>query len=147
MPSINLNVALGPNSLNNMIGSLIAGVIAPVYTGGAIEAEIAVATAEQNATIEAYRQNALIAFQEVENALASEKYLAERYKYSKTMASEYKAAYDMTVKKYDVGQSTVLEVLIIQGKWVASEIVKVDVAKSRLINRVNLHLALGGSFK
>ena len=147
MPSINLNVALGPNSVNNMIGSLIAGVIAPVYTGGAIEAEIDIATAEQNATIEAYRQNALIAFQEVENALASEKYLASRYKYSKTMAFEYKAAYDMTVKKYDVGQSTVLEILLIQGKWVAAEIIKVDVAKSRLINRVNLHLALGGSFK
>ena len=147
LPSINLNVDLGPNSMNNMIGSLIAGIIAPIYTGGAIEAEVDIATAEQKASIEEYRQNALTAFQEVENTLASEKYLAARYKYTRTMASEYKAAYDMTVKQYDVGESTVLEVLVVQGKWVRAEITKMQIAKQRLVNRVNLHLALGGSFK
>jgi len=147
LPSINLNVDLGPNSMNNMIGSLIAGIIAPIYTGGAIEAQVDIATAEQNASIESYRQSALTAFQEVENALASEKYLAARYKYTTTMASEYKQAYDMTIQKYDVGESTVLEVLVVQGKWVRAEITKMDVEKQRLVNRVNLHLALGGSFK
>jgi len=147
LPSINLNVDLGPNSMNNMIGSLIAGIASPIYTGGAIEAEVDIATAEQKESIENYRQSALTAFQEVENTLASDKYLAARFKYTKTMASEYKAAYDMTIQKYDVGESTVLGVLVVQGKWVAAEITKMEVAKQRLVNRVNLHLALGGSFK
>ena len=147
LPSINLNVDLGPNSMNNMIGSLIAGIVSPIYTGGAIEAEVDIATAEQKESIENYRQSALTAFQEVENTLASDKYLAARYKYTTTMASEYRAAYDMTIQKYDVGESTVLAVLVVQGKWVSAEITKMEIAKQRLVNRVNLHLALGGSFK
>jgi len=53
----------------------------------------------------------------------------------------------MTVERYRIGDSSVLDIIIVQGKWVAAEIKKMQVLKQRLINRVNLHLALGGSFK
>jgi outer membrane protein TolC len=52
----------------------------------------------------------------------------------------------MTKEKYRIGESTILDILIIQGKWIKAEILKLQVIKRRLINRVNLHLALGGSF-
>jgi len=63
-----------------------------------------------------------------------------------TMVKEYKTAYKMTVEKYRIGESTVLDILIIQGKWIAAEIKRLQIVKRRLINRINLHLALGGSF-
>ncbi|BAF72935.1 TolC family protein [Sulfurovum sp. NBC37-1] len=146
MPNIRLNLGLGPNSLNDAITSLAGGILAPVYTGGAIEAQVAVANAEQKEAIAQYAKTTLRAFQEVENALAGEKHLATRYKATQEMVKEYKAAYTMTVEKYRIGQSTVLDILIIQGKWISAEIQKLQVTKKRLINRVNLYLALGGSF-
>jgi len=146
LPSINLKFSLGPNSINDAITSLATGLYAPLYTGGAIEAQVAVANAEQKAAIATYAKTALKAFQEVENALASEKHLSARLKYVSTMVKEYKTAYKMTVERYRIGDSSVLDIIIVQGKWVAAEIKKVQVLKQRLINRVNLHLALGGSF-
>ena len=146
LPNVRLTLGLGPNSINDAITSLAGGILAPVYTGGAIEAQVAMANAEQKAAIAQYAKTALKAFQEVENALADEKHLAARYNSTSIMVKEYKTAYKMTVEKYRIGQSTVLDILIVQGKWIAAEIQKLQVIKRRLINRVNLHLALGGSF-
>jgi outer membrane protein TolC len=53
----------------------------------------------------------------------------------------------MTVETYRIGESSVLDILLIQSKWIAAEMQRMQVMKQRLINRVNLHLALGGSFK
>jgi len=146
MPNVRLKLGIGPNSINDAVSSLTAGIFAPLYTGGAIEAQIATATAEQKEAIAAYAATALRALQEVENALASEKHLARRYSYVSTMVKEYKTAYDMTIEKYRIGESTILDILIIQGKWIKAEIAKMSIAKQRLINRVRLYLALGGSF-
>ena len=146
MPSIRLKLGLGPNTLNDAITNLSAGLFAPLYTGGAIEAQVEMANADQKAAIAAYAKTALKAFQEVENALAVERHLLTRLKYVKTMVKEYKTAYDMTVEKYRIGESTVLDILIIQGKWISAKIKKIKIVKKILINRANLHLALGGSF-
>ncbi|SFV53929.1 Outer membrane component of tripartite multidrug resistance system [hydrothermal vent metagenome] len=146
LPNVRLKLGLGPNSINDAITSLTAGIFAPLYTGGAIEAQVDTATAEQKAAIASYAWTALRAFQEVEDRLAAEKHMAVRYTYISTMVKEYKTAYDMTIEKYRIGESTVLDILVIQGKWIKAEIAKLQIAKERLINRVNLHLALGGSF-
>jgi outer membrane protein TolC len=37
-------------------------------------------------------------------------------------------------------------VLNVQTKWINARILKTQILKERLVNRVNLHLALGGSF-
>ncbi len=44
-------------------------------------------------------------------------------------------------------QITLLDVLTVENKWIASRIAEIDVAGQRLVNRVNLHLALSGSFE
>ena len=147
LPNVNLRLSLGPNSINDAISSLAGGVLAPVYTGGAIEAQVAVATADQKAAIANYALTALRAFKEVENALAAEKHLSARLGHVETMVKEYHTAYKMTVETYRIGESSVLDILLIQSKWIAAEMQRMQVMKQRLINRVNLHLALGGSFK
>jgi multidrug efflux system outer membrane protein len=58
--------------------SLSAGLIAPLYTGGAREAQLDGATASQQAAIAAYGAAALTAFEEVETALTNERLLTER---------------------------------------------------------------------
>jgi NodT family efflux transporter outer membrane factor (OMF) lipoprotein len=147
MPNIRLKLGVGPNSINDAITSLSSGIFAPLYTGGAIEAQIAVATADQKSAVASYANRALKAFQEVENALSAEKILRKRYEYLKTTEKEYNIAYKMTVERYRIGESSVLDIIIVQGQWIAAEIARVQVAKKLLINRINLHLALGGSFE
>jgi NodT family efflux transporter outer membrane factor (OMF) lipoprotein len=146
LPRFTFSAGLGVNSLTDAISGLAAGVFAPLYTGGAIEAEVAKATAEQKGAIAAYAQKALQAFKEVETALSNEDALAREEEYGRTMVKENKIAYEQTKKRYEIGEDTMFDVLNIQQQWIGAQVSALDVASKRLANRVALHLALGGSF-
>lgn len=105
------------------------------------------ATADQKKAIAAYAQKALEAFKEVESTLAAEQYLQDRESYLVTVTEENKKAYDLTMKQFEVGKIDFLDVLTVQNDWLGARIAELDIAMQRLINRVNLHLALGGSFE
>lgn len=51
------------------------------------------------------------------------------------------------MKQFEIGKIDFLDVLTVQNDWLAARIAELDIAMQRLINRVNLHLALGGSFE
>ncbi len=147
LPRFNFSLGVGINSINDAISGLTAGLFGPLYTGGAIEAEVDKATAVQKEAIAVYAQAALTAFKEVEGSLAAEEHLLKREEYLEIEVTENKKAYDQTMKQYEIGQISLLDVLTVENKWIESRIAEMDVAGKRLVNRVNLHLALGGSFE
>jgi len=147
LPRFNFSLGVGLNSINDAISGLTAGLFGPLYTGGAIEAEVDKATAVQKEAIAVYAQAALTAFKEVEGSLAAEEHLLKREEYLEIEVTENKKAYDQTMKQYEIGQISLLDVLTVENKWIESRIAEMDVAGKRLVNRVNLHLALGGSFE
>jgi outer membrane protein, multidrug efflux system len=147
LPRFSFSLGIGLNTINDAIAGLSAGLFGPLYTGGAIEAEVDKATAEQKGAIASYAQAALQAFKEVEESLAAEEHLLKRVEYLELEVRENKKAYDQTMQQYEIGQITLLDVLTVENKWIASRIAEMDVAGQRLVNRVNLHLALGGSFE
>jgi len=147
LPRFTFSAGIGTNSLNDAISGLAAGVFAPLYTGGAIEAQVDKATAEQKAAIAAYAQKALQAFKEVETALANEDHLAKQEEYLLVVVKENKIAYEQTKKQHEIGQGSLIDVLNVQGQWVGAQIAALDISGKRLTNRVALHLALGGSFE
>ena len=63
------------------------------------------------------------------------------------VVAENFSALQLTRKQYEVGRIDLLSVLVIQNRWIASQISLLNVKDLRLIERVNLHLALGGSFE
>lgn len=146
LPRFSFSAGAGVTNLGDAISNLSAGVFAPLYTGGAIEAEVEIATADQKKAIANYAQKALQAFKEVETALAGEQYLLDREGYLQAVEIENLKAYKLTQKQFDVGKIDFLDVLTVQNKWLAARIVRLDVTMQRLINRVSLHQALGGSF-
>lgn len=146
LPSFNFSIGLGVSNLKDAASSLAAGIFAPLYTGGAIEAEVEKATAEQKQAIALYAQKALDAFKEVENTMAAEEALSNREEYLRLVVDENFSAYELTQKQFDVGKISFLDVLTVQGKWIEAQIASIDVSTRRLLNRVSLHLALGGSF-
>lgn len=144
LPRFSLTAGLG---FGDVISSLTAGLFAPLYTGGALEAQLDGATASQQAAIAAYGAAALNAFEEVETALTNEKLLAEREGFLQSIVSNEYKAYEIERIRYDEGATDILSVLQIQSRWVAGRIALLRLQNGRLAQRINLHLALGGSFE
>jgi len=148
LPSVTLTASAGGASgLDDMIGSLGAGLFAPIFTGGALEAQVQQADADQQAAIAVYGQSLLKAFEEVETSLTNEALFEQREQYLRSAEANSEKAYDMSRAQYDVGQVDLLSVLQIQAKWIGARVGVVNIASNRLIQRVDLHLALGGSFE
>jgi multidrug efflux system outer membrane protein len=147
LPSFDLSVSAGYTSLADFIGSLSAGIIAPLYTGGALEGQLEIATADQMAAIAVYGQAVLTAFLEVENALANERIFTRRLALLEEIVDDNQRAYQLAVKQYEVGRIEVLNVLQIQARVLAARSALIRIQNERLATRIDLHLALGGSFE
>ena len=148
LPSFNLTAAAGVDSgLNDAIGSLAAGVVAPIFTGGALKAQIETATADQQAAIAAYGQTLLAAFEEVETALSNEGLFEDRQRFLERVVGENEKALEIAQLQYEVGKIDLLSVLQLQARVIGARTSLIRVRNERLAQRVNLHLALGGSFE
>jgi outer membrane protein, multidrug efflux system len=148
LPAFNLSVGVGGVSgIDEAIGTLAAGGYAPLYTGGAIEAQIDIANADQQAAIGAYGAAVLGAFEQVEAALTNEGLLQRREVFIDTSLENNLQAYTLAKKQYDVGQIDLLSVLQMQSRWIGARVTQVSIKNQRLAQRIDLHLALGGSFE
>ncbi len=147
LPSFDLSLSAGYTSLTDFIAQLGAGLTAPLYTGGALEGQIEVATADQKAAVAAYGKAILTAFQDVENAMANERFFAKREELLQRAVDYNQKAYELALAQYEVGRIEVLNVLQIQARVLASKSALIAIQNERLATRVDLHLALGGSFE
>jgi outer membrane protein TolC len=148
LPSFSLNASIGASSgLGEAIGNLGAGIVAPLYTGGALEAQLDIANADQEAAIGAYGSALLQAFEEVETALTNEQLLERREGYLSGAVDNNRQAFRLAQTQYEVGQTDLLSVLQMQSRWIGARVNLLNVRNQRLAQRINLHLALGGSFE
>jgi multidrug efflux system outer membrane protein len=148
LPSFPLSVSVGGSSdLSGLIGDLSAGIVAPLYTGGALEAQLEIATADQDAAIAAFGATVLQALEQVEAGLTNEALLERREMFLSQSVDNNKQAYDLALKQFDVGQIDLLSVLQMQSRWIGARTGLLRVKNARLAGRINLHLALGGGFE
>jgi multidrug efflux system outer membrane protein len=148
LPNLTLNVSGGVDSqLSDLIGSLGAGLVAPLFTGGALGAQLEAANADQKAAMAAYGQAVLTAFREVEDALGNERLFTDRETYLQSVVESNQKAVEMARVRFDEGQIDLLSVIQIQARVIAARASLIRIRGERLAQRVNLHLALGGSFQ
>jgi multidrug efflux system outer membrane protein len=133
--------------LDAVLWSLAAGVTQPIFFGGELKAAQDIRTAEQKAAAASYTGTALRAFEDVENALASDYYLRKREGALGEMVSSSADAVKFGRAQFDQGQADTFTILRLAGENLAAKIELTKVRASRLRERVNLHLALGGDFK
>src|SRR5262249_21799226 len=88
---------------NDIEWSVGGTVLAPLFRGGALAAQVKVRTAEQDAAIAAFGSAALKAFSEVEDALSSERAMREREAILTTAAAEAERAVGFAQTRYRVG--------------------------------------------
>jgi len=131
---------------DNPVWSVGGNLLFPLFTGGALQAQVDVRTAEQKAAFAEFARVGSRAFGEVENALAAAYNLDAR---DETLAGAIAAnerGLGFSRVRLDVGsgdQRAVLQQLLALHGSRASH---VHVRAERLIQRVNLHLALGGDY-
>jgi outer membrane protein TolC len=118
----------------------------PIYEGGALRAQIRIATAQQDQAVAHFGSVALKAFDEVEVELTNERLLAERLPHTEGSVLDHTEAVRVAELRYRAGNMDLLSVLQLQQGQIQSQVDLIKLRDAQLANRINLHLALGGSF-
>ena len=134
------------DDLEQTTASASATTVIPLYTGGALTAQVDVRTAEQKIAVADYARRALVALGEVEDALNADQVLAERERILADAASASRESTRLEQDAYRVGKSDLRAVNQRQLAQWGAEVALLHVQRERLARRVDLHLALGGNF-
>jgi outer membrane protein, multidrug efflux system len=133
-------------SRDNPVWNLGANLLAPIYKGGALQTQVKIRTAEQGQAIASYAAIGLRAFGEVENALASEIAAREREQILAQTLADNQRAYEVVQTQFKVGSTDLRFVAQRQLALNATQSAVIRMRAEQRVQRVNLHLALGGSF-
>jgi NodT family efflux transporter outer membrane factor (OMF) lipoprotein len=131
---------------DNPVWSAGASLLAPIYRGGALQAQVEIRSAEQKQALAEYARAGLRAFNDVENALASEATLQAREQLLVKAAADNARALDFARQRYHIGAVDLRAVSQQQLALFAAQATLLRVQSEARVQRVNLHLALGGSF-
>ena len=153
LPSIGLTASAGASSgLASLTGNggffnIGGNFLAPIFDGGKRQADVKIATADQEQALAAYGQTALRALKEVEDALTADTTLERRETLQQSAVSDTQEALRLRQIEADAGKADTLSVLQLKAKLDLAKSGLITLRQSRRAERVNLHLALGGSFE
>jgi NodT family efflux transporter outer membrane factor (OMF) lipoprotein len=131
---------------SNPVWSAGASLMAPLFLGGQLQGQVEVRTAEQTQAVAEYGRIGARAFGEVENALSAGFALETREAILRQAVAENERALELANIRYRVGSGDLRGVLQQSLALYAARVSLIRVRSERLVQRVNLHLALGGSF-
>jgi NodT family efflux transporter outer membrane factor (OMF) lipoprotein len=131
---------------DNPVWSIGGSVFAPLFRGGQLRAQVEIRNAEQEEAIAGYVQTALVAFGDVENALSSEFALEARETILGSAVVDAARALELAETRYRVGSGDLRGVEQQQLTYHSTRMNLLRVQSERRVQRVNLHLALGGGF-
>jgi len=128
------------------IWSVGASVLAPLFEGGRLRANVEAAAARRDQAAFGYRRTALIAFREVEDSLAAVDRLAEQERDLAAQRTAVAEALRHATNRYRAGYASYLEQLDAQRALLNVELSLVQVEADRLNALVALYLAMGGGW-
>ncbi len=153
-PRFSLTTTFGTSSdqLRNLLSaellvwSLLGNVVQPVFNRGRLKAGVTLNQARAEEAAARYESAVLAAYNDVEAALAAEEVLRRRLEAIEDAAEQSVAARDLAEQRYRSGLAGIITLLAAQRTAIDSESQLLTLRRLQLDNRVNLHLALGGSF-
>ena len=155
LPSISLTASVDDISSdlfvlqdrNNPVWSAGASLLQPVFNAGALQTQVRIRTAEQKQSIAEYGQIGARAFAEVEDALSAEFAANRRAAVLARAVAENQAALEFGRQRFKVGSGDLRAVSQQQLAVFGTNSALLRVQSERLVQRVNLYLALGGGFE
>lgn len=153
-PSFKLTGSTGSttDALSNIINSnfgvwsLGASATQWLLTGGQVRSEIRVRKSTQRESLANLHKTVLHAFGEVEQSLASERWLQRREREIHEALLLAHAASTAAEDDYRDGNGDVLTLFVAQSRRIQLDSRYATLRRLRLTNQVDLHLALGGGF-
>jgi outer membrane protein, multidrug efflux system len=131
----------------NPTGGLGGTLLAPIYQGGSLKAQVKIRTLEQKEAVAQYARLALRALGDVENALAAGQSLAGRETMLRQVMTDQQRALELSRIRYRVGSDDLRSVQQQELNVNSARLSLLRVQSEQLAQRANLHLALGGSFE
>mgnify|MGYP001411813729 CR=1 FL=1 len=150
MPSINLGASAGvavSDLLANPIGlwSLGGSILAPIFQGGKLQAQLDGATAQRDQAAWAYRSAVLNAFREVEDRMAVLANLKEQEVALEAQRTAVADALRHARNRYRAGYTPYIEQVDAQRALLSVELSLVQVRANELTTTVGLYQAVGGA--
>jgi len=130
-----------------VIGSLIGGLTAPIFSGGALRAERDRAEAAARTQLAVYASTVLTAWREAEDAIHADAALADRVEALTAAAEEAAEAEALVLRQYTSGVATIFELLDAQSRRISAESFLISARRERATNRVDLYLAIAGNYR
>jgi multidrug efflux system outer membrane protein len=143
---IDSNILRFKKDFENPVGGVGGKVGVPLYTGGALEAQAEIRTLEQREAVAQYASAALRALNGVETALSATSTLDDRRVLLERAVSENTNALELARTQQRVGKIDMRAVQQHELAVHSADMAMLRVRCERLMQRVNLHLALGGGF-
>jgi multidrug efflux system outer membrane protein len=128
------------------VWNLGANMLGPLFDGGEREAQVRLAQANEQEALANYVKTAQRAFLEVETALGNERVLRAREIELDDATRRLLRSRDATEVRYGEGEATILDVNQVHADYARAARALLQVRQELLQQRINLHLALGGSF-
>ena len=131
---------------DNPVWSAGANLLMPLFTGGALKTQVEIRTAEQKEAVAQYAAIGLRAFADVEDALASELASRDRQRILSGQLDDSQRSLDLSRVRYRVGSGDLRGVEQRQLVYSGNRALLLRMQAEQRIQRINLHLALGGGF-
>jgi len=132
---------------DNPVWSAGASLTAPIFLGGQLQSQVEIRTAEQKQALAEYGAVGARAFGEVESALSAAVTLEEREAILREAVTENERGLEFANQRYRVGVGDLRAVQQQSLALSAARTALLHVQAERLVQRINLHLALGGGFE
>jgi NodT family efflux transporter outer membrane factor (OMF) lipoprotein len=152
LPQVALSASLGQLFTNALdydpvtVWSLGGSVLAPIFAGGRLTAQVDVSTARRDQAAFAYRGVVLTAFQEVETALSGVQRYNEQFGRVLRRRDILLRSVALATDRYKGGYASYLEQLDAQRNLYSTELEAITVRQDQLNNTVALYQALGGGW-
>ncbi|WP_050491932.1 efflux transporter outer membrane subunit, partial [Pseudomonas putida] len=139
--------AQAANLLRNPVFNLGAGLTAPIFNHGRLQAERDKTVARQQELLETYRGVIVTSFGEVEKALNSIDGLDRQAAWQRDELEQAQRAFDLAENRYRAGAEDLLSVLEAQRTLFDAQNERVQLRRDRLQASVALYKALGGGWR
>ena len=151
-PQLNLTASLGGGATNfsnifsagNPVWSIGAGLMAPIFTGGTLQARQRVAEAQFDASAAQYRGAVLTAFQNVADALYALSIDQAALRAADASVAATRSGYEFTRSQLSAGYASRPSMLAAQQAWLQSQSARVATYGTLIGDSVALYQALGG---
>lgn len=151
LPQVRLSAAAGAAFSTLLkdpitIWSIGGSILAPIFEGGRLTAQAEASGAQRDQAAFAYRRAALIAFREVEDALAGVKKLDEQLSYARSQQDALAEGLRLATNRYREGYSPYLEQLDAQRGLLGAQLALIQLRADALTARVQTFQAMGGGW-